>query len=277
MILVRATKLSEQTAQFGEDLARWSGRDVAFLLDGRHPVTVETARPKVLVTAKGCMDLGLHTPTEFPWLCGDYGLYLARQQFPDHQHYWMIEYDIRLAGGAPPAFFAEFDRRPEFDLLACEFGPAGETWWWRPHSSGLGVTTYRCLFGVIRISANALDRLLLGRRSQSNSSLRREMWPNDEGFVATSLMRQGLKCADFNDFGTNFYDSTTLSLTERRRGETFDPPATGLKIYHPVLFGEDFERGNDTAVTSTAPRAQRSLLTVWRGRAKRKLLALSTW
>lgn len=277
MILLRATRLTTEVAAFADELAAQSGMNVAFLLDGRHPVLVPSERERVMVTDLACRGLGLFTPPDFAWRCGDYGLYLARQLFPEERHYWLVEYDIRLAGGSPRSFFTAFAARPEVDFLACEFGAADPTWWWRPTARGLGVKPHRCLFGIVRLSARALDHLVAKRRLHSRSVLRRKLWPNDEAFVATTLANDGFACADFNGFGATFYDGETLSLTTPIDGETFQPWAKGVKIYHPVLFGADFNRGNQTSVSSRLDRSARSFADVYRGRMLRGALALQPW
>jgi hypothetical protein len=85
-----------------EELAAASGQEVAFILDGRHPVKTFTPRPKIMLTADACSVLGLYCPSDFGWRCGDYGVYLARQRLPDVEHFWLVEDDIRIAGGNRP-------------------------------------------------------------------------------------------------------------------------------------------------------------------------------
>lgn len=275
MILIRATTLSETTAAFAEDLAAGSGLPVAFVLDGRHPVTVESPRPKVMVTQATCEALGLYCPPDFAWRCGDYGIYLARAQFPDASHFWLLEYDIRLAGGPPSRFFETFAARPDIDLLACRYRAAGTDWDWYGNALGRGVKPHRCLFGVVRLSARAIDVLAEKRRMHGHSAQRRKTWPNDEGFVATTLSNGDFLCQDINAFGREFYDDVTLSLTIPIRGETFtpDPSKPGARIYHPVLFGADFDRGNRSADAKPSPPLTRRLM----AKIRRQLNALSAW
>jgi hypothetical protein len=253
MILVRATRLTPHALELADALASASQEAVAFVLDGRHPLTVRTARPKVLVTEASCRALGLFCPHNFPWRCGDYGLYLARARFPGERHFWLLEDDMRLAGGPAADFFRFFEPHAGVDLLACRYARATADWGWYPYARARDVTPHRCLFGIVRLSARALDVLLEIRRSHSRRWARRKRWPNDEGFVATSLSQGGFCCRDINDFGRVFYDDESLSLTAPIRGESFSPRRGGVKIYHPVLFGEDFERGNVTAAYDKRP------------------------
>lgn len=278
MILVRATRLGASTMAFADELAAASKRDVAFVLDGRHPVIAETARGKLLLTEAACRELGLYCPENFSWRCGDYGLYLARLRFPAQRHFWLLEHDIRLAGGPAADFFRYFDDRPETDLLACAYGKATPDWGWYPHARARDVTPYRSLFGVVRVSARSLDLLLSTRRAHSRRWMRRKRWPNDEAFVATTLSQGGFVCRDINGFGRAFYDPRTLSLTTPIRGETFSPRHDGVRIYHPVLFGDDFNRGNTTAAYMKTAPSRASRLRDWIvTRGLGSLLSMQRW
>ena len=118
---------------------------------------------------------------------------------------------------------------------------------WYPHARARDVQPYRCLFTVVRVSDRAIDGLLEKRVQQSSSAQRRKTWPNDEAFAATTLANGGFACCDINGLGQTFYTADTNSITTRFQGETFAPPQTGVQIYHPVLFGEAFLRGNLSA------------------------------
>lgn len=277
MILIRATRLSVRTLAFADELGAAAGCEVAFILDGRHAVDVQTPRERILVTEAACNALGLHCPEDFAWRCGDYGLYLARRRFPYERHFWLFEHDVRLGGGGA-ALFAFFEPRPEIDLLACNYGSAGPGWYWHPHACARDVTPHRCMFGAVRISARALDRLLLVRRAHSRQWARRRLWPNDEALAATTLSNGAFACADLNAFGRVFYDDATWSLKGAPiRGETFDAPPDG-KLYHPVLFGGEFDRGNTTAATEKAPlRGTSGLPERVKRRVLRALLSLRRW
>jgi len=131
------------------------------------------------------------------------------------------------------------------------------------------VQPFRCWFGVVRVSASALDLLHAKREAHSRQFLRRVSWPNDEAFVATTLTNAGRPCTDINGFETIFYDDETSSLTKRIKGESFSPPNTGTRIYHPVLFGSDFDRGNTTVRVRDIP-------SVWE-RSLRRLNRFARW
>ena len=242
MILLRATVLTPRLIEFADELADASGGElVVFALDGRHPVEIPTERPILLVTAAACEAIGLYCPTNFAWRCGDYPLYLARKTFPDESFVWQIEYDVRFSAGLAGELFDRF-RQETFDLLAPDYEAASTEWPWYLYCAGRDVVTYKCFFPLVRVSAAALDFLIEKRIHQGASGQRRATWPNDEGFVATTLTNAGFACRDFNSFGIQFYSAKTLTFDSPIEGERFDPKRVGRGIYHPVLFGEDYAR-----------------------------------
>jgi len=260
LILLRATTLTPHSVEFADILERESGLEVVHLLDGRHAVQQQSRRRKILLTEAAVRALGLYAPSNFQWQCGDYGIYLARRAFPDALHFWLIEHDIRFGGGPARDFFQCFAGLNDVDLLACQFEPVHEFWTWGFTVTGRDIVPHRCLFGVVRLSSRAIDEMLAHRLKQGRLVRRRATWPNDEGFAATTLANRGFTCRDLNSFGRTFYDDSSLSLFSKVDGATFNPPPTGVRIYHPVLFGEDFVRGNTTSTIVVKPTlGQRAL------------------
>ena len=240
MILVRTTRIDDQVRTLADRLNIASGQIVAMLVDERQ-APVPTELPKVSLTDAACAKLGLHTPNDFAWRCGDYGFYLARQQFPDEVHYWMIEYDVAISGDAAQ-FFATCDAHPHVDMLAADVRPATRDWWWRASVAASDARPYRCFFPVVRLSARAVDTLAAKRRDHSRRLLRRLLWPNDESFAATAAMAAGLSIADVNDLGERFYEGDTYSYTNVIDGSRFMPEGAAPRLHHPVLFGDDLAR-----------------------------------
>ncbi|WP_353467425.1 hypothetical protein [Sphingomonas faeni] len=226
---------------FADELAAASGLTVAYLIDERGG-TVETDRPKIRLTQELCESIGLFCPGDFAWRCGDYGFYLARRQFPEASFYWQIEFDVRFRGPGLAAFFAAC-ARDQADLLAADFGIAKRDWWWRMFAQARDVVPYRAFFPVTRLSAHAVDNLLAKRVAHSRQWLRRNHWPNDEAFVATTLAADGrLDVRDLKEVWPNLYDAATFTFTQPIKGEDLEimPINERLIMYHPVLFGQDF-------------------------------------
>ncbi|RYE93096.1 MAG: hypothetical protein EOO77_45940 [Oxalobacteraceae bacterium] len=152
----------------------------------------------------------------------------------------MIEFDVRLIGNAA-LFFDAAAKRPDLDLIAGRVQPADRNWWWFPHLASADARPWRCFFPVVRLSARAIDRLHAKRRDHSRTLSRIALWPNDEAFVATTLVHEGLRHADLNDLG-HFYNDRTFSYENLLRDEGADAGSGPPKLQHPVLDEESYAR-----------------------------------
>ena len=239
-ILVRATTLDDSVVAFAAALANATGYPVSFVLDARKAKVDAPGRSVVGVSDEACRSLGLYCPPEYPWQCGDYGYYLARERFPDARFLWMIEYDVRFATNRVADFFAFFEARPDVDFLTTGLEAADRFWYWTATCRGSDVTPYRCLFPVTRLTDRAVDALRNQRVAHSRRIMRRLSWPNDEGMVATTLLNADFVCRDFNAFDRSFYDATTFSFKQAIDGDSFDTLRQASVMFHPVLFGKQY-------------------------------------
>jgi hypothetical protein len=97
------------------------------------------------------------------------------------------------------------------------------------------------LFPVVRLSGEAIDRLMAARQDASRSMALRFEWPNDEAFVATEAMALGLACKDLNACGRMVYTDASMSYHQPIDGAALaHTPMDGL-LYHPVLYGAALE------------------------------------
>ena len=213
---------------------------MAFVVDGRYEDSVLTSGRTLRLTQAVAEEMGLYCPPDFAWRCGDYGMYLALRHFPEVKFFWQIEYDVRIQGDASQFF--SFFQSATADMLAAHYRPSDRSYRWFSFSAGRNVTPYRCLFPVIRLSSRALSFLHSKRVQHGRRRQRRATWPNDEGFVATTLSNSDYTCRDFNDFGQTFYDESTFSYFTPIPGEDFSPSHLHPTLYHPVLYGEDYRR-----------------------------------
>ena len=236
MILLRTMRLDTDSIDLAGTVNRASGLPVTMLADERKGPAGECAFPKIGMDMAAYRSLELYLPPDVGWLCGDYGLYLARRRFPGISHFWMIENDVRIEGDAP-SFFAACGMRPEIDLLVARYRPSEPDWWWNATLAARDITPYRCFFPVVRMSAQAIDLLYAKRRRQSGIYSRRMAWPNDEGFVATTIAQSTLRAVDLNDVVTDCYDDETYTFEELIDGTAL-PETDGPKLFHPVLSGE---------------------------------------
>lgn len=240
MILLRTTTIDDGIVAFGEMLEAASDSPVVALVDERAATASGEGLPKLSLNAAAYAELGLFTPHDVGWRCGDYGFYAARRRFPEVERFWMIEFDVRILGRAAE-FFERCAARGDLDLLAARLRPADQGWWWHGHVASANARPYRCFFPVVRLSAGAIDLLMARRMAHSRQLSRRLLWPNDEAFVATTVVESGLTWSDLNDLG-DFYDDETFSY-EAVLDEASLPPSIGApKLYHPVLSGERYAR-----------------------------------
>ena len=240
MILLRTTEVTPPVLDLADRLGAASGLPVSMLVDERHGSVGPSRHPKLVLDADSYASLGLHLPTDVGWRCGDYGFYLARRVHPEVERFWMIEFDVRLTGDAA-LFFDAAAKRSDLDLLAGRLQPADRNWWWFAHLASADARPWRCFFPVIRLSARAIDQLYAKRRDHSRTLSRIALWPNDEAFVATTVVHEGLRRDDLNDLGP-FYDDETFSYENLLRDEGADTGTGPPRLLHPVLDGERYTR-----------------------------------
>jgi hypothetical protein len=241
-LLLRTHRFGPMEQAFLERLRRESGFLIAVVADETTVPLNCDGFPKISVTRRAVRQLGLHCPRDFTWRCGDYGLYLARRAMPQIEHFWQIEPDVRFAYPDYGDLFRMFDPYPDVDLIGFDLRLAGPDHWWQPTMLQRTRDVYRCLFGLTRFSARALDVCATERRRDSYNIWARLVWPNDETFTSTTLIAAGMKVKDANAFGRRLYTPESFSYWRPFRGETFDDsPQDGL-VYHPVVWGEDYDR-----------------------------------
>lgn len=241
-LLLRTNRFSAKEEAFLSTLQVETGFSVAVVAD-------ETARPidcgafaKISVTRPGAAQLGLYCPRDFTWRCGDYGLYLARQAMPVVTHFWQIEPDVRCSFRSWHDLFRTFDAGSDVDLIGFDLRPSEPAHWWYPSMLQRTQEVYRCLFGLTRFSARAIDHCYAERRRDFYNVWARVMWPNDETFTATILRSAGMRVRDANTFGRVVYTRDSFGYSTVFRGEEFAESAEPEMVYHPVLWGEDYER-----------------------------------
>lgn len=238
MILLRGMKVDAALQQLASDLRAWSGMPVAFVLDERNREVDAGQWPKISLSDKACANIGLYRPRDYAWRCGDYGLYLARQKYPDVKQFWLFEADVRIGGSDPAAFFRFFEDKPHA-LLAGYLESAPPDWPWYRSAVSRDNEVLKCFFPVCRLSAEAIDTLYAKRLSHAQHWSRRYFWPNDEAFVATGVAASGLSFADLNAFGTKFYDHADYSFETLRDAMKPFPSQSPVRLFHPVLYGEE--------------------------------------
>ena len=238
MILFRTKSVDQHLAKFAADVSRWSGQQIAFIIDerdGEKKVPPNTG--KVSLTYSSCEKLGLYCPPDFAWRCGDYGLYLARKAYPEVSTFWLTESDVRFAGTKPAEFFSFFESRDE-EFLASYLKSPEVDWAWNDFILSKDFAKKKCFFPVCRLSARAIDHMLSTRQHHSTQWSRRRFWANDEGFVATTLIGSNFSHGDLNDFNRTFYDVSSFHFETIMDGSFPIQSSETVRLYHPVLFDD---------------------------------------
>lgn len=197
--------------------------------------------------------LGLFTTgADELWKCGDYWLYVLHNALPCYKNYWLVERDVYMNFTAPFNFFSFFDRT-EADLLAPGLALANEDWFWLKATQWWFADVWRCCFPVLRLSNRAIVHLYQERVRQSEI-VQRELrhtdsvfraledngyWPNDEGFVASSLQQHKFSCVDINWPGHPLYTKETLTYNKFYLKENMNSLPVN-KICHSVVSRAEF-------------------------------------
>ncbi|MCQ8239534.1 discoidin domain-containing protein [Rhizosaccharibacter radicis] len=252
IILIRTHYVDEYLMRMAEEFSRGGVYDVAFAIDERKKIWDTGRFGKVSLTFEAMAAAGLFTGADPAkgqhehaldafWRCGDYILYLALDEFPQAQRFWMIENDVLINMAHPQDLFLALDAASQDDLLATHVVPASPDWfWWRTIEDRFS-RPYRCFFPLIRASRRAAEHLRDKRRIEKQTYLRDgiDLWmvPNDEAFVGSTMASDGFTIADLNDYGS-FYDGSRFdfwTLINRHR-----PPPLDDRLYHSVRAGEQF-------------------------------------
>lgn len=273
IILVRTTWIGDDLLNLMNRLSAHAAMPVAALVDNRRRPPLAATASIVPLNDAALEQLGLYCPPDVGWRCGDYGLYIARKQFPEVKRFWLIEDDLLIAGNVKE-FFCFFQRVTNVDFLAARYMRADWGWYWWTYAQGARVTPYRCQFGILRISATALDHLYTKRLRHSRLWFRRFLWPNDEAFVATSVSTSNLTGADLNDFGRDFYTDESYRLEGEPHiiGPEIGPPT----ILHPVRLRTSIPADAATSARDRYTR-QDSLLARKSKAVVRRFNRLMTW
>ena len=239
MILLRCVQIDQPLLKFAELLSKVGAGEVVFGIDESRGASDAHGFRKVSVTPAALEQFGLYVPGDGAWRCGDYTLYLARKELEEKELLWLIESDVRIADAAQ-FFQAVSERSVGVDFLAASLQPAEANWYWRQYALSRDAPPYRCFFPVTRYTPKAIDHLERVRRAHSRSISRRAVWPNDEAFVATTLMASRLVCADLNTVVDDAWTAQSFQFEHPIRGEAFTPPRRP-HLWHPVLFGAAYE------------------------------------
>ncbi|HWX50120.1 MAG TPA: hypothetical protein VNZ61_18900 [Roseomonas sp.] len=247
-ILVRTHYFDDALQEFCSQLRNGTEREIFVVCDEtKSPVTIPNNFTKISINTEILDSLGLYTPKNFGWLCGDYCYYIARSVAPSFSSYWLIEGDVRFKFDDVALFFSHFPSADAVDMLAAGFQKAVPSWLWYESMRSLAPEVYGCLFPVTRLSGRAVDFLAAERTRLATSfsglavdEKGSKAWPNDEAFVATTLMNSEFVCRDLNAFGATFYDKETFWVGRPASHQRIMQKPNDNMVYHPVIGGDRY-------------------------------------
>lgn len=234
---LRTNRFDAQAEAQVEALSRARDLDVVVCADERQGPVDTGGWPKISLTAESIERLGLYHHERAGRHCGDYFLYHVLEARPGRDFYWMVEPDLLIDFLDPSDFFSLFaDAR--HDLIAPNFGAKQTSWVWHAAMAQGAEDVFGAWIQVVRLSGRAVRALHEARAAASATAGDKtgRAWPNDESFVATSLMRLGFECADVNAFSSaplyrreTYRTGNPLLLDDclQRRGSR--------ELYHPVV------------------------------------------
>lgn len=284
MILLRTHFFDEHISNLAQKLTADGHYNVVILADHRAwefptspylHVSLSWDRLKALGLP---MDIG----HDLLWLCGDYGLYVAREEFPHIEYFWLYEYDVVIHADHPAEILLDLDQKSDADLLVTSLRKTDKDYIWSRSLSQDFTELYRCYYPLVRLSRAAIDvmrdaRIRLAPRLEVALSSKSEQsaypsWPNDEVLTATAIMHAGMHCQDILDIFPGLYAENTFHPTGVlvNVDSLLGVPTDG-RIYHSVRRNRAYLTA---AMTKTSLLSLDSLL---RARTTLKAFAGNQW
>lgn len=221
-VIIRTHFYNECLGSFADRIRSETGFLVCFVVDERRQtINVPERFLKISHTLEAMTALELFTDcSDLFWRCGDYVFYNAYQKLQDYAFFWVIEPDIYLNFSNLNDFFNFFEKDIETDFLSLVFDEANPSWGSNfENMNRFSETVYRCYYSLMRLSNRSIKFLLHKRQSLTKKHFTREankeplsesFYPNDESFTATTLVQNGFRVRDMNDYGKNFYTARSM-------------------------------------------------------------------
>jgi hypothetical protein len=242
IIAIRTHFVDNFLLQTAKNIAAGGCYDVIFAVDETVEEIDVGEFSKVSLTAALFQELGLAgVDSRTLYFRGDYIFYAVAHCFPQVGHVWVFEYDVLLNFSDQQLPFVYLDERDNSDLLGVYVREAEADWFWKRSMEVAYRQVYRCFFPVVRLSRRAIDHLLARRLAHCSSEASRNIdhhtSPNDEAFVATTLINDGFTYSNISDIAP-FYDETTFGFNLLFNYNTM--PDNDNKFYHSVKRGIRF-------------------------------------
>lgn len=242
VVLIRTDHYSSSLDCFVRSIAAQTGRRIIILADeSKGELICPSDIRKISLKPS---DYGLYATTDVMWRCGDYGLYAALDSVSDASAFWLVEPDVRIHSPDLGSFFNGTGGSRHIDFVTPWFVPASREWVWYSSMEPYARQVFNCMMQICRISRPAVQYLFTKRRKLGNffisHGLNGAKWPNDEAFVAASLVEGGFSIGTLKDHAPSYRTAGTLTFIKPTslRWLTDLPP--NHCIYHPVVEGEKF-------------------------------------
>lgn len=279
LLFLRTNRFDRQAQDLLSDIRHDTPIDIVVCADERGGQVETPGFDKVSLTDASIVDLGLYNHQRAGWQCGDYFAYHVRKEYPDFEHYWMIEPDVYFAFDDVRRIFHRTSRS-DADMIGVHFGRRPASWGWHHAMSQL----YPAVFGVgvqfIRLSAAAVDHLHAerARLSLQMNETTAFQWANDESFVATVLANdEKWQCLDLSEiFRRTVYSRESLRTSLPFLLEDLKAAETDKLIYHPVLPRERFLEKVDGHVARNRDLDARTIAVIRRHYTPAEIAAFPT-
>jgi hypothetical protein len=226
---IRTHQWGEAEERLRAQLQPIFGDDLCVVFHNR-PSDVAPPIPVVDLTDDWLRAQGLRALRDYGWRCGDYFLYALRQARPDYDQYWLVEPDVFFAGDAG-GFFARAATM-EADLAGVRLERLHANHRFAREMDGLA--PWKAVFALTRMSARAVDKLMLLRQTYCMRAIQPRYFANDETFSYSHLMADPhMTVADLREAVPEWFAGDQFHADP---DVLFDLVANqrGPEVFHPV-------------------------------------------
>lgn len=241
LILIRSHIYDEHVRIAYETLKAFSrhSEPLLFLDVSRGDITTDIPTLKFDGARLRNIGMELYPEHRWAWFSGDYALYCAFLERPDHEHYMMIDYDVLVNFSVDD--LVNLVSRCKYDLVAPYAGFERDDWMWTAAGRHWYERVAGCFFPVVLISRRLLvtcleHRLMHSRRVPldhlSRSEFLQKAWMNCEAFVPSVALSSGYSMIDIEKVVPNWSYKFFRDVDILYRGM---PEIAAVPSAHPVF------------------------------------------
>lgn len=241
---IRTHRFGLQESSLYEKLLEYfKADDIFFIIDStKNSVSVPSYCNGILIKNSSLDDLGLFSDVpRVGWRCGDYFYYFFATQV-DREFYWLIEPDVAFTHANASLFFKNYEM-VSAKFMASSIKKMNSGWRWYESGRLISDDVFGCMFPLTRIDKSTIEFLLRERQKLSLNFraglIDRRLWPNDESFVCTTLVKNKSHVASLMDGHEMDFDLFSVKYPVYWRDGGGGLPLN--KVVHPALSGDDFD------------------------------------